>query len=142
MDDQDRAPCEGDCNPFIAPCGARFCTYEDMAAHARTCHKRSTVGAADAAREPQRADSPHAVPIMGTADDAARTAVPPLPADPLDARDDKAILDRLDLAYMFGTPNERYFALYHAISLLKTLLDTKTLPRTDVVPWLREAILD
>lgn len=25
--------CEGDCNPHTAPCGAKFCTYEEMAAH-------------------------------------------------------------------------------------------------------------
>lgn len=25
----------GDCNPHVAPCGARFCTYEEMASHMR-----------------------------------------------------------------------------------------------------------
>lgn len=30
-------PCEGDCNPYVSTCGAKFCTYEEMAAHERTC---------------------------------------------------------------------------------------------------------
>lgn len=25
--------CEGTCNPHLASCGARFCTYEEMTAH-------------------------------------------------------------------------------------------------------------
>jgi hypothetical protein len=26
-------PCNSDCNPYRSPCGATFCTYEEMAAH-------------------------------------------------------------------------------------------------------------
>jgi hypothetical protein len=29
--------CESSCNPFVAPCGARFCTSEEMEAHAVKC---------------------------------------------------------------------------------------------------------
>jgi len=49
-DQAEPASCEGDCNPYTAPCGARFCTYEEMAAHARMCLKPSsttTTAAAD-----------------------------------------------------------------------------------------------
>lgn len=31
--------CEGDCNPHVARCGAKFCTYEDMADHDQYCAK-------------------------------------------------------------------------------------------------------
>jgi len=31
---------EGTCNPFSSPCGARFCAYEEMAHHAKTCSSR------------------------------------------------------------------------------------------------------
>jgi hypothetical protein len=30
---QAEPPCDGDCNPYIASCGAGFCSFEDMAAH-------------------------------------------------------------------------------------------------------------
>lgn len=33
-----RPACKGECNPFVADCGARFCTYEDLAQHLREWH--------------------------------------------------------------------------------------------------------
>ena len=42
------AVCEGSCNPFVAACGARFCTFEDMIDHEHTVHSKgmSTPGGA------------------------------------------------------------------------------------------------
>ena len=33
-----RTACDSECNPYVAACGARFCTYEEMAQHKRTDH--------------------------------------------------------------------------------------------------------
>jgi hypothetical protein len=43
------SPCEGDCNPFVATCGARFCSYEAM-----THHEWSRRQSPAAGRAPER----------------------------------------------------------------------------------------
>ena len=37
---EDAPRCEGDCNPFIAACGARFCDETSWHQHQRTCAKK------------------------------------------------------------------------------------------------------
>jgi len=41
-------PCDdGDCNPYVAYCGARFCTYEGMSQHKQKCPTGLTAYPAD-----------------------------------------------------------------------------------------------
>jgi hypothetical protein len=34
--DAKQSTCNGTCNPYVAPCGAQFCTSEELAEHERT----------------------------------------------------------------------------------------------------------
>jgi len=31
--------CTSECNPYMSRCGAKFCTFEDMAAHEQECKR-------------------------------------------------------------------------------------------------------
>jgi hypothetical protein len=42
---EDAPRCEGDCNPFIAACGARFCDETAWHQHQRTCTNKPAEGA-------------------------------------------------------------------------------------------------
>jgi hypothetical protein len=44
--------CNSDCNPYRSPCGATFCTYEDMAAHIKQEHPGAFVALPDPPVQP------------------------------------------------------------------------------------------
>lgn len=53
MSETPKPLCEGDCNPFGTPCGAKFCTYEAMQEHAHRCQVVAPEASGPAALAPR-----------------------------------------------------------------------------------------